>query len=111
MSSTIRTRIWSAMVLVRGDGVGSAGLWTGAGRLRGRSRPTGLLLVQEVRRKDAVLVDERLEDHAIGLVVRWHDADGVPIRVQDRVPLRVHLDVILWRAKHSPKDYIQVDAK
>src|SRR5665811_1542532 len=100
MSSTMRTWIWSAMILVCGAMVaGRPASAEGAGRLQAPIATDGLLLVEEVRRKDKVLIDERLEDDPVGLLQRRHDDDRVPARVQDRFAVCVHLDVVLGRAE------------
>src|SRR5450759_5114933 len=99
MSSTMRTWIWSAMILVCGAMVaGRPASAAGAGRLQVLVAPDRLLRGEE-RRKDKVLVDESLEDDAVRLLQRRHDDDRVPARVQDRGAVRVHLDVVLGRAE------------
>src|SRR5450756_833410 len=100
MSSTMRTRIWSAMILVCGAMVaGRPASAAGAGRLQVLVAPDRLLRGEEGRRKDQVLVDEGLEDDAVRLLQRRHDDDRVPARVQDRGAVRVYLDVVLGRAE------------
>src|SRR5664279_1961567 len=103
MSSTMRTRILSAMwiassafVTVEMGGSGFVpGAFDGRGTREDRSRPSGrgageslrvgwtlrlaigILLGQDrlddLWRQDAVLIDQGLQDHARGRVERWHD--------------------------------------
>src|SRR6266508_5124460 len=98
MSSTMRTLIWSAIVLVlvvrrwwpTRDRWIAGCQWLVADP--DRAGPLGA--DQEVRRKDAVLVDEDLEDHAIGLFEGRHER----ARTGDRDPAGVDRDVVLRRA-------------
>src|SRR2546422_8362732 len=93
MSSTMRTLIWSAIVLVlvvmrwwpARDRWIAGGQWLAADP--DRAGPLGAH--QEVRWEDAVLLDENLEDHAVGLLERRNDG-ACP---RNRRPARVDRDV------------------